>query len=100
MIKKHTQNNVDEPGPQLVVEPPPQGQFPLSDDGPIMYDCTTASEMIDGLVCDCKGKKRCKNECPCFVTGMSCIELCFCESDEQKCHNPKTFFDESSESLL
>ena len=31
MIKKHTQNNVDEPGPQLVVEPPPQGQFPLSD---------------------------------------------------------------------
>ena len=31
MIKKHTQNKVDEPGPQLVVEPPPQGQFPLSD---------------------------------------------------------------------
>ena len=30
MIKKHTQNKVDEPGPQLVVEPPPQGQFPLS----------------------------------------------------------------------
>ena len=24
------QNNVDEPGPQLVVEPPPQGLFPLS----------------------------------------------------------------------
>ena len=23
-----TQNNVDEPGPQLVVEPPPQGLFP------------------------------------------------------------------------
>ena len=27
----NTQNNVDEPGPQLVVEPPPQGLFPLSD---------------------------------------------------------------------
>ena len=25
-----TQNNVDEPGPQLIVEPPPQGLFPLS----------------------------------------------------------------------
>ena len=25
-----TKNNVDEPGPQLVVEPPPQGLFPLS----------------------------------------------------------------------
>ena len=35
MIKKHTQNNVDEPGPQLVVEPPPQGLFPLSD--PVVY---------------------------------------------------------------
>ena len=30
MIKKTTQNKVDEPGPQLVVKPPPQGQFPLS----------------------------------------------------------------------
>ena len=37
MIKKHTQNNVDEPGPQLVVEPPPQGQFPLSDLYSIMF---------------------------------------------------------------
>ena len=27
----NTQNNVDETGPQLVVEPPPQGLFPLSD---------------------------------------------------------------------
>ena len=26
----NTQNNVDEPGPQLVVVPPPQGLFPLS----------------------------------------------------------------------
>ena len=26
----NTQNNVDEPGPQLVIEPPPQGLFPLS----------------------------------------------------------------------
>ena len=26
----NTQNNVDEPGPQLVVEPPAQGLFPLS----------------------------------------------------------------------
>ena len=29
----NTQNNVDEPGPQLVVEPPPQGLFPLSAGG-------------------------------------------------------------------
>ena len=29
----NTQNNVDEPGPQLVVEPQPQGLFPLSDFG-------------------------------------------------------------------
>ena len=27
----NTQNNVDEPGVQLVVEPPPQGLFPLRD---------------------------------------------------------------------
>ena len=26
----NTQNNVDEPNPQLIVEPPPQGLFPLS----------------------------------------------------------------------
>ena len=29
----NTQNNVDEPGPQLVAEPPPQGLFPLSEFG-------------------------------------------------------------------
>ena len=27
----NTQNNVDEPVPQLVIEPPPQGLFPLSE---------------------------------------------------------------------
>ena len=32
-----TQNNVDEPGPQLVVEPPPQGLFPLSVPGPCYF---------------------------------------------------------------
>ena len=41
MIKKNTQNNVDEPGPQLVVEPPPQGQFPLSD--AVHWDCSICS---------------------------------------------------------
>ena len=34
----NTQNNVDEPGPQLVVEPPPQGLFPLSGNQSTLYN--------------------------------------------------------------
>ena len=55
---------------------------------PIMYNCKTAAEIIDGLTCNCKGKKRFKKERPCYKTGMPCIELCICENRENKCHNP------------
>ena len=42
----NTQNNVDEPGPRLVVEPPPQGLFPLSDKGPIYFVIIECQVMV------------------------------------------------------
>ena len=55
---------------------------------PIMYNCQTAAEVIGGLSCNCKGKKRCKKQCPCYKANLTCIELCNCESNDKRCHNP------------
>ena len=55
---------------------------------PVMYNCQTAAEIIEGLSCNCKGKKSCKNECPCYKADLPCIELCICENDFKKCNNP------------
>ena len=55
---------------------------------PVMYEGKTASEVINGLACNCKGKKRCKIDCSCYMASISCIELCICEGEENKCHNP------------
>ena len=45
---------------------------------PIMYQGPTVTEMLDGLVCNCKGKKRCLTDCSCSNAGFPCIELCSC----------------------
>ena len=66
---------------------------------PVMYEGKTTAEIISGLTCNCKGKKRCKVDCSCYVNSLPCIELCFCESDENKCHNPSSFSNEEIEEI-
>ena len=67
---------------------------------PIMYEGKTTAEMISGLTCNCKGKNRCKADCSCYVNSLPCIELCLCESLENKCHNPTNFNNEEIETDL
>lgn len=86
--------------PELISGSPFEYGWKITEDEiePIMFEGITAAEMIDGLACVCKGKKaRCKNECPCFVSGLSCIELCTCEGDELNCHNPKSLLGDHDE---
>lgn len=66
---------------------------------PVMYEGKTTAEIISGLTCNCKGKKRCKVDCSCYVNSLPCIELCFCESDENKFHNPSSFSNEEIEEI-
>ena len=86
--------------PELISGSPFEYGWKITEDEiePIMFEGITAAEMIDGLACVCKGKKaRCKNECPCYVSGLSCIELCTCEGDELNCHNPKSLLGDHDE---
>ena len=64
---------------------------------PIMYKGKTTAEMISGLTCNCKGNRRCKVNCSCYVNSLPCIELCLCESLENKCHNSLSFDNEEIE---
>ena len=64
---------------------------------PVMYEGQTTAEKISGLTCNCKGKKRCKVDCSCYVNNLPCIELCLCGSEENKCHNPTSFNNEEIE---
>ena len=64
---------------------------------PIMYEGKTTAEMISGLTWNCKGRKRCKVDCSCYVNSLPCIDLCLCESEENKCHNPTSFNNEEIE---
>lgn len=50
---------------------------------PILYEGLTASELIDGMVCVCKGKNICGTECSCYQVGLACLEFCKCEEDSK-----------------
>ena len=51
---------------ELIAGSPFEYGWTTTDDGiELLEEYMTALEMIDGLVCDCKGMKRCKDECPC-----------------------------------
>ena len=81
---------------ELIAGSPFEYGWTTTDDGiELLEEYMTALEMIDGLVCDCKERSVARMNVH-AVTGMSCIELCLCESDEQKCHNSKTFIREFS----
>ena len=67
---------------------------------PIMYEGKTTAEMISGLTCNCKGKNRCKANCSFYSNNLPCIELCLCENEENKCHNPTSFNNEEIETDL
>ena len=61
---------------------------------PIMYTGPTSGELISGLFCECalKNGHACEVECPCFLNGLDCIDVCNCGGDIQACQNEKTLF--------
>lgn len=55
---------------------------------PIVFNGPTASELLDGLVCNCTKKQKCLTfgKCTCKQSGLPCIELCAC-FNEESCGN-------------
>ncbi len=53
---------------------------------PVYFEGEMVSERIDGLICDCKGRKKCATDCSCSDQGLPCTELCFCQGLEICCN--------------
>jgi len=51
---------------------------------PVLFDGPVASEILDGLLCNCTRKQGCLTavSCTCKQNNMQCIELCDCSNFE------------------
>ena len=58
---------------------------------PTMYTGPTSSELISGLYCECSGRNACE-DCPCYLNGLPCIDICNCGGESASCKNEKTLF--------
>ena len=54
--------------------------------GPVLFEGPTAADVIGNMICSCKGRGKCANDCTCAANGLGCTELCPCCVDD--CHNP------------
>ena len=53
---------------------------------PFYFEGESSSEMLNEIVCHCRGRSMCKDACTCVQNSMPCIELCSCEASD-KCVN-------------
>ena len=54
--------------------------------GPVFFSDKMATEIIQDLICKCKGKQKCKLRCQCKLNQLPCTELCPCFGGD-KCGN-------------
>ena len=74
-------------------------QYGYTDDlDPVLYTGYTSSEILDKLICDCKGKKMCSKSCSCKDQGLSCTDVCFCGGEDDCKNDLSNAEDVSSES--
>ena len=56
-----------------------------------MYTGPTAAELIGDLFCECTNGAACE-QCPCFINGLSCFDICNSGGDAESCKNYRTLF--------
>lgn len=82
-----TSSHVAEP-----VTPSPINHGWTREDGvlvPLFFEGNTAAEILDGLLCTCRGKSPCAETCSCTMSNMGCTEQCMCSATD-RCHNKFT----------
>ena len=55
-------------------------------------DTGAMSELIDSLKCECGVRQMCSTGCPCYQSGMPCIELCSCAAPDILVRQPSPLF--------
>ena len=53
---------------------------------PALFDGLVSAEVVRELVCSCRGRNICANNCVCGTNSLPCTEICPCQGDE-KCQN-------------
>ena len=56
---------------------------------PVYFKGQMSSDILQDLVCTCKGKSVCMKGCICFEQSLSCTDLCPCQAGDL-CRNENT----------
>lgn len=54
---------------------------------PKYFDGLTAAEMLQDLVCSCRGVEPYLNNCTCKLNNLHCTDECLCASIDRDCFN-------------
>lgn len=71
--------------------PSPNGHGWHAEDGklvPVYSEGPAAAELLQGLLCTCRSRAMCSNDCECNQNGLPCTDICPCLTEE--CNNPWT----------
>ena len=49
---------------------------------PVYFEGPMSADILQDLVCSCKGKSPCKKSCVCFEEKLACTDLCFCQGSD------------------
>jgi hypothetical protein len=49
---------------------------------PVYFVGQTSSDFLKDLLCTCKGKSSCSQDCVCAEQNLTCTELCQCQGTE------------------
>ena len=93
-VVRQTKEWVHARNPDIDIGTPETQGWEITNQGlmPVLFVGQTASEMIDGLFCECELKGTVSGQCPCILNGLTYINLCICGGDIEKCHNEQTLF--------
>ena len=53
---------------------------------PVFYEGPMVSEVLQDLICRCRGKKVCSTCCTCHQQKLPCTELCSCSASDDCCN--------------
>ena len=63
---------------------------------PVLFDDTATADMLDGLICACRGRHQCDTRCSCLKNNLPCTEQCICGGGEN-CNNENASSSNQSE---
>ena len=53
---------------------------------PVFFEGPTAAEILEDLLCGCRGRRQCEENCSCSKNKMGCTDQCACGGADN-CNN-------------